>query len=166
MIRRNDAEELVLNLSGAADALKQRHGHDQGVSKNAILGEFELCLGDISWNVKGCDIRVAIGCRCADRCQAVGGECCGSNTGLVGDLNLAEEHRGDVHFGVEKSVEIAAVRVRKNLFKTVFDRVERVARETAACAGISSTSGDLENVVVEGFGVAEVQLQICAGANV
>ena len=84
----------------------------------------------------------------------------------MGDLDLAEQHRGDVNFGVEKSIEIATVGVRKNFLKTVFDSIKRVACEPAACAGISSTGCDLERVVVEGFGVAEVQLQICAGANV
>ena len=67
LIRRNDAEELVLHFSGAADALEHRHGHDQGVRENAILGEFELGLSHVTGNVEAGDVRVAIGCRCADR---------------------------------------------------------------------------------------------------
>ena len=168
-VRSDNAEHLVLNLGGAADALENHCGHDERVRKDAVFGEFQLASGDVSGKVERCDVRFAVsgGCSgCGDGGDAVCSVGESGNTSFVADLNLSQEHVSNGDFHVEETSEVALSCVRQDFLKAVFGSGEGVRGELAANARIGRSSGDLRHVVVESLRAAEVDFQVFARANV
>jgi hypothetical protein len=84
----------------------------------------------------------------------------------VADLNLVQKHVSHGNLNIEEASQVALRGIRKDFLKAVFRSGKCVADEFAGNAGIGAACGDLRSVVVQCFGLAEIDLEILAAANI
>jgi len=162
----DNAEHLVLHFRGTADALEKCCAHYKRVREHAKLGKLEFASGNVGRKIERCDVRFAVGGNARDSSQAIRSVCESGNTGLVADLNLAQEHVGNGNLDIEEASEVTLSCIRKNLFQAELGGCECVRNELARHTGICSTWSDLGSVIVQSFGLPKIDLEILAAANV